>query len=182
MEEIKGLFGTEALTYEQFSEKLAGAGTDKINLVNLAKGGYVDSNKHQREVEAAKGIAITSSKEYGDIVADRDNFKNKYETLVAENIKKENQTKVQAKVQPDFVDFIYDKVCKEMANDDKATFDTALDKVLKDSPQYGISKSKPVVRIGSGLKMDGNDNKDGKTANSSMNSAILQAAGRTPKN
>lgn len=39
MEFLKEVFGSEALTYEQFSEKLKG--NDKIKLANLASGEYV---------------------------------------------------------------------------------------------------------------------------------------------
>lgn len=183
MDELRELFGSEALTYEQFNEKLSGVGTGKINLVNLAKGGYIDTNKHNREMEAARSVAVTSSKEYGDLLADRDSIKAKYEQLVADDLKKENESKVKAKIQPDFVEFVYDKVLKAQANDNKLTFEAALDKVVKESPQYKITEGKkPVVRIGSELK-HGGDGGDGEVnVNSSMNSAILLAAGRTPKN
>lgn len=45
MEKIKELFGTDALTYEQFTEKLGAADKKTLNLANLAAGGYVGKDK-----------------------------------------------------------------------------------------------------------------------------------------
>lgn len=186
-EEIKGLFGAEALTFEQFSEKAQAAGA---NFVNLAKGGYVDAGKHTREVEAARSVAVTSSKEYGDLVAERDDYKGKYDALVAENAKKDEVAKVSEKVGADFVDFIYDKTKKELAklgNGDKTTFEQMLDKVLTDAPQY--KKAAGVggfVKLSSSFKQDSNtgagQGPGTSSVNSAMTAAILSAAGRTPKN
>ncbi len=187
-EEIKGLFGAEALTFEQFSEKAAAQGA---SFVNLAKGGYVDSNKHSREVEAARAVAVTSSKEYTDAVAARDDYKGKYEALVAENAKRDEVAKVSAKVGADFVDFIYDKTKKELAklgDGDKTTFEQMLDKVLTDAPQF--KKGAPVgggngnvSRISSSFKQGGDagEGSGQSTTNASMNAAILTAAGRQAK-
>ncbi len=43
MEFLKDLFGTQALTFEQFSQK---CGEKKLNLANLADGGYVSKEKY----------------------------------------------------------------------------------------------------------------------------------------
>ena len=155
-EEIKGLFGAEALTFEQFSEKAQAAGA---NFVNLAKGGYVDAGKHTRELEAARAVAVTSSKEYSDLAAERDDYKGKYDALVAENAKRDEVAKVSEKVGADFVDFIYDKTKKELAklgNGDKTTFEQMLDKVLTDAPQYkkAAGTGNGFVKLSSSFKQD----------------------------
>ncbi len=54
MKYLKALFGEEALTYDQFVEKLAEAG-DGIKLANLAEGGYVSRAKYDDDVADAKG-------------------------------------------------------------------------------------------------------------------------------
>lgn len=51
---LKTLFGSEALTFEQFAEKLNGA--ENLKLGNLADGKYVDKNKYEdlsKQLEAA---------------------------------------------------------------------------------------------------------------------------------
>ena len=54
MEELKGIFGESALTYDQFSEALEKADKKTINLANLAKGGYVAKDKFtNKETELA---------------------------------------------------------------------------------------------------------------------------------
>ncbi len=54
MDELKTLFGENALTYEQFAEALAKADKKTINLANLAKGGYVAKDKFtNKETELA---------------------------------------------------------------------------------------------------------------------------------
>lgn len=54
MEELKNLFGENALTYDQFSAALEAADKKTINLANLAKGGYVAKDKFtNKETELA---------------------------------------------------------------------------------------------------------------------------------
>lgn len=67
MEKIKALFGTEALTWEQFEAKLKD--NKEVKLANLASGGYVDKKKFDdkvTELETAngtiKGLRDTVSK------------------------------------------------------------------------------------------------------------------------
>ena len=45
MEELKGIFGESALTYDQFTAALEAADKKTINLANLAKGGFVAKDK-----------------------------------------------------------------------------------------------------------------------------------------
>ena len=49
MEDLKNVFGTEALTFEQFESKLAEKGNE-IKLANLASGKYVDVDKFNAKV------------------------------------------------------------------------------------------------------------------------------------
>ena len=54
MDELKNLFGENALTYEQFVAALEKADKKTINLANLAKGGYVAKDKFtNKETELA---------------------------------------------------------------------------------------------------------------------------------
>lgn len=179
MEELKELFGAEALTYEAFSQKVAAGG---IKLANLAKGGYVDVNKHTRDVEAARVSGVTSSKEYTDLAAERDDYKGKYDALVAENAKREHLGKVGEKVAPDFVEFIYDKVIKAIEADGKKTFEAALEEVVKANPQYKKAKVAPTIKVGSGLPQESGGNPPQRSISESMTAAILRAAGKKSPN
>jgi phage I-like protein len=54
MEELKNIFGENALTYAQFAEALEKADKKTLNLANLAKGGYVGKEKFTaKETELA---------------------------------------------------------------------------------------------------------------------------------
>lgn len=54
MEELKNIFGENALTYEQFTAALEAADKKTLNLANLAKGGYVAKDKFaNKETELA---------------------------------------------------------------------------------------------------------------------------------
>ena len=67
MEELKNLFGENALTYDQFSAALEAADKKTINLANLAKGGYVAKDKFtNKETELA--AAQTTIRELQDAV------------------------------------------------------------------------------------------------------------------
>lgn len=48
MEKLKALFGSEALTFEQLTEKLKD--NEEVKLANLASGGYVSKEKHEHKV------------------------------------------------------------------------------------------------------------------------------------
>lgn len=67
MENLKALFGTEALTWEQLETKLKD--NKDVKLANLAGGGYVDKKKYDDEVtklatanETIKGLQATVAK------------------------------------------------------------------------------------------------------------------------
>ena len=67
MEKIKELFGTEALTWEQFEAKLKD--NKEVKIANLAAGGYVDKKKFEDKVtelntanDTIKGLRDTVSK------------------------------------------------------------------------------------------------------------------------
>ena len=49
MEELKGVFGSEALTYDQFVAKVGEQG-ESLKLANLAGGGYVSVDKYNAKV------------------------------------------------------------------------------------------------------------------------------------
>lgn len=51
--DLSKLFGEDALTYDQFKEKVD---AEKIKLADLGEGGYVDVRKHNDKVTELKGI------------------------------------------------------------------------------------------------------------------------------
>lgn len=179
-EALKGIFGSEALTFEQFAAKTQGS-----DYVDISKGGFINKGDHDKALEEARRTTVTASKEFTDLTAERDDYKTKYETLVAENAKKERVAKVSDKVAPEFVEFIADKVAREMAalpEGDKTTFEQKLDEVLKTSPQYKKVGARRVVS--SSFKQEQEErgrNGGGSTVNSAMNNALLAAFGRSPK-
>lgn len=179
-EALKSVFGSEALTYEQFAAKTQGA-----NYVDISKGGYIGKGDHDKALEEARRTSVTTSKEYTDLTAERDDYKSKYDALVAENAKRERVAKVADKVAPEFVEFIADKVAREMAvlpEGDKTTFEQKLDEVLKANPQYKKSGARRVVSSSFRQEQDEKcQNGGGSTVNSAMNNALLAAFGRSPK-
>lgn len=66
MEFLKALFGSDALTFEQFEEKLKD--NKDIKLANLAGGGYVDKKKHE-DTMSELTTAKNTIKELQDTVA-----------------------------------------------------------------------------------------------------------------
>lgn len=75
--ELKELFGSEALTWEQFNEKLE---TNKVKLANLSDGGYVDINKlnaKQKELDTANAT-----------IANLQNTVKKYDGVDVDGLKK----------------------------------------------------------------------------------------------
>lgn len=163
IEEVKELFGSESLTYEQFAEKIAGAG-DKINLVNLAGGGYISTEKHQRELNAArKEAAKTVPEDYEQLKADAE-YKSKYDALLAKTTRKErlaavtDKSKAGATVRPEFAEFVLAQV--ESTEEAKTDFEKALKDYVKQHPQY-TAKAAGVVRIGSGAHVDGGESGKG---------------------
>lgn len=65
MEELKNIFGENALTYAQFTEALEKVDKKTLNLANLAKGGYVGKEKFTaKETELA--AANTTIRELQD--------------------------------------------------------------------------------------------------------------------
>lgn len=179
-EALKSVFGSEALTYEQFAAKTQGA-----DYVDISKGGYIGKGDHDKALAEARRTSVTTSKEYTDLTAERDDYKSKYDTLVAENAKRERVAKVADKVAPEFVEFIADKVAREMAalpEGDKTTFEQKLDEVLKASPQYKKQVgARRVVSSSFKQEQESGQNGSGSTVNSDMNKALLAAFGRSPK-
>lgn len=180
-EALKSVFGSEALTYEQFAAKTQGT-----DYVDISKGGYIGKVDHDKALEEARRTTVTTSKEYTDLTAERDDYKTKYDALVAENAKRERVAKVSDKVAPEFVEFVADKIAREMAalpEGDKTTFEQKLEEVLKASPQYKKQVGARRV-VSSSFKQEQEEkgqNGGGSTVNSAMNSALLAAFGRSSK-
>ena len=80
MEELKELFGDGSLSYEQFAEKVDGA---KMKLVNLESGNYV------------------AKKKYTDAQASADEYKTKYDELMAKYTEYQKEVELKSKEQID---------------------------------------------------------------------------------
>lgn len=170
MEDLRSLFGDEALTYEQLSEKLnSDEVKNSLQLVNLKKGGYVSKDKF----DAIKGYKT----KYETLNSQHEEVKSKYDNLVQEVEKKEKLSKVTEKVDKQYADFVYYKA--ENLVDDKTDFDKALDKFLKDNPQYVLEQKKSnSIKLSTGFNGKGKGNDGGSNTSSTMNSILLKALGR----
>lgn len=97
MDYLKEIFGEDALTYDEFTEKVKKS--DKVKLANLKDGQYVDKNKFEakeKEVETLQEQLETANKQIEDfkemdidaIKQAAEDYKAKYETEKA-NAQKE---------------------------------------------------------------------------------------------
>lgn len=97
MDYLKEIFGEDALTYDEFTEKVKKS--DKVKLANLKDGQYVDKNKFEakeKEVETLQEQLETANKQIEDfkemdidaIKQAAEDYKTKYETEKA-NAQKE---------------------------------------------------------------------------------------------
>ena len=97
MDYLKEIFGEDALTYDEFTEKVKKS--DKVKLANLKDGRYVDKNKFEakeKEVETLQEQLETANKQIEDfkemdidaIKQAAEDYKAKYETEKA-NAQKE---------------------------------------------------------------------------------------------
>lgn len=173
IEELKGLFGTEALTYEQFNQKVAAQG-GKINLANLAGGGYISTERHNRELDEARKSGAGVPADYEELKA-KAGFEQKYNELVAQNTRRErlaavtDATKAGATVKPEFAEFVLAEVEKDPES--KTKFEDTLKKYVKEHPQY-TQRTRKVVQIGSGTHEDGGEG-GGNAQNGFFNDFIL---------
>lgn len=171
MEELKSLFGEGSLSYEEFSQKLGEAG-NTIKLANLKSGNYVDKAKYEKlergfnDYQTKYDALTESTKGFDELKASYDNITEKYNALLAKQDETEKMGLINgANVDPDFTEFVYDKVQK-LTNDDK-DFKTALNEYLEEHKQYlkGASNKNTYVDLENGKGTP-------KSANEKMNDFI----------
>lgn len=149
---LKTLFGSEALTFEQFAEKLNGA--ENLKLGNLADGKYVDKNKYDDLSNQLKAV--------NEKYADYDDIKQKLSSAEADGEKKLNEYKLQVEIAKALsaANAADEVSVKANLNMDNIKFDTdgkisGLDDQLKqlkaDKPflfKQESKKSDPVLNLG----------------------------------
>lgn len=149
MEELKALFGDQAISYEEFEKKLADSG-DTIRLANLKTGMYVNKGKLDKQIKRfEKYKAKNESKEeaeqdmdaqYASLKAEYDSMSKKYATLLKKQDMAEKMDLIsKANVDKKFAEFVYSKVDPQVSR--SKDFQTALGEFLKDNSQY-LSASK----------------------------------------
>lgn len=136
MEELKNIFGENALNYETFMAKITESG---IKLVNLKSGGYVDKNKFEKlQTEFEKYKTDNDISKYSD-----------YEEIKAENEKLKSEKAEnelfahlsEANIDDRFKKFVLSEV-KPLVSKDK-DFKTALSEYIKDNSQF--LKQEPIT-------------------------------------
>ena len=138
MEELKGLFGEDALTYAQLEQKLNAS--DTIKLANLKSNTYVDINKFAKAQSEAKdykekyNALFETTKDYDDVKA-------KYSQYVEKEENSQMFEKLKAyKIDEKFSKFVFNEV-KSTVND-KKDFDTALKEYASQNPQFVSANQK----------------------------------------
>lgn len=160
MEELKELFGGEALNYEQFAEKVASA---DMKLANLKSGNYVEKSKLERieknadEYKTKYDELFAEVGDYDKIKADYEDINAKYGVLLAEKEQAEKMALIsEANVLPKFRKFVYSEV--QANTNDKTDFSTALTNYLKDNAQFVNGGKGTFVDLQSGIGGQKSDN------------------------
>lgn len=167
MDELKALFGEGTLTYAEFEQKCTEGG---IKLANLATGGYVSKEKHERlQKDFDKFKAENDTSKYSDY----DTIKSELETLKAQNAERELLEKIStAKVDGKFSKFVLSEV-KGLVTD-KKDFDACLTEYLQSNPQF-VEQAQPQGNRGfftsSSVNLDGKST-GAKTTDEKMNNFL----------
>ena len=171
MEELKSLFGEEALNYEQFMAKV---GEGNIKLANINAGGYVDKSKLDKQINSNKDLQA----KYDELLKNTEN----YEAITKElnELKQEKLTAGlmgqirDAKVDDKFAKFVLGEVKGSMGEGDK--FEDALAKFVKENPQY-LTTRQGVFKFGSSSPdLENGSKAPAETTNQLMN-AIFRKRG-----
>lgn len=168
MEDLKAFFGEEAITYEQFSEKLNGS--KDVKLANLKKGGYIDieklqsANKKSEEFEGKYNELLSNTKDYDDLKKQIEEYKTKEEQ--GEKLSKLDSAGIDEK----YKKFVFSEVNAMV--DEKKDFATALAEYTKDNPHFLKAKQQTIVKQKSSTPNLENGDQPEKTINQRMNSII----------
>ena len=161
MEELKSVFGEEALTYESFTQKVTDAG---LKLGNLGSGNYVAKGKFDKlQTEFNQYKLDNDVSKY----ADYDSIKQELADLKAQQVESAQLGEVsKAGVDEKFAKFVMSEV-RAMV-DDKKDFATCLKEYLDANEQYKVAQSKSFFTKGNtSLNLQGKDG--AKSVNQKMN-------------
>lgn len=137
MENLKALFGEDALTFDELQFRLQKS-QDKVLLANLRSGNYVSKDKFEKLDKRYKKLS-ESNTQNTDILANYDNLQKDYTTLQTQyeelknaNTENEKMTLISGmNVNPRFAKFVKAEV--EALTDDKKDFSTALKEYLRNN-------------------------------------------------
>ena len=149
MEMLKSLFGDEALTFEQFCEKVENA-TD-IKLGNLASGQYVDKHKYDElntQYEDVNNQLKNANEKYADYDPE---WKTKLEQAQADGEKKLNDYKFEQAVENAIVEAGAVDVVSVKANLDMTAIvpgENGAVEGLSEPHLFGSGKADPTLNLG----------------------------------
>lgn len=168
MDELKTIFGDNALTYDQFQQAVDGA---QIKLADLGKGEYVSADKYKRlQADYAKYKEDNPIGKY----ADYDEIKAK----VAEYKRKEEEAVLFDKIQkvgvdPRFAKFVLAEVNAQVT--EQNDFDKCLQAYVEANPQFAaVQEAQKTFHFGSSVPLAG-DKATEKSTNEKMNEIIRSA-------
>ena len=185
-DELKELFGENALSYDDFTKAVEEKG---MKLANLSAGGYVAKSKYDDDVKKAKNLDY--KKKYEDLEAsiqgddginaklknittERDDYKSKYEELNSKYSMLDATTKVvNTGIKPEFAKFVASEVLGQVT--DTLDFDTALKAYKAKNPQFNSETTVVRKKVGSSLGLDGKGTNNQNETNQIMNDLIRSA-------
>jgi hypothetical protein len=165
--DLKELFGTDPLTFEQFEEKTKG-----LKLVDLNEGGYISKEKYTADVKKHKDNADKLTADLNDLknatdgddglknqvaslTKERDDAVKERDTLAAKFERDARVAKAKEKVSSEKLARLAVLDAENLVGDDM-DFDAALDKVIADDPDYsGKDEKKPVGKFSTGKETKG---------------------------
>lgn len=168
MEELKSLFGENALTYDEFEAKVNA--DSNIKLANLKTGMYVDKSKLDKSTSSFNELEA----KYNKLVEDTKTYEADKAELEAYKTEKANNELLSqisnAKVDSKYSKFVLSEVKSAMKDNEK--FEDVLTKYVKDNPQY-LTIRQGIFKTGASTPNleQGNPNNE-KTENQTMNELI----------
>ena len=158
---IDSLYGdTETMTKAELTAAVNSSG---MKIADLSDGDFVTKQKYDDHVAKTKKLQAdydalkanpSESEQYKALLADRDDWKGKYETQNAELTRSRQKDYLSSqKVRPEFSDFLLSEINKNVS--DTVDFETAAKKYIADHSQY--IEQEPANP--SGFRLGGDNNK-----------------------
>ena len=171
LKQFFGEDGTTAITYEELTRGITEKG---IKLADLSLGGYVAKDKYDEQTRKFNDYkAKNDTSKY----ADYDTIKAELETLRTEKADREYIDKLSAKkVKAEFRKFVLAEI--KSAGDSATDFDKAMEKYLKDNPQYVEAEEKKTPFFKSSSAPLDNGSGGAKNENQKMNDFLRSGFGR----